>query len=142
MTSTAAAPTTYAITGAPVRPGFPGIDWDAPTPIDVRDWADADDRVHAEGDTEFMTLAEPGNTESLTCVPGCGNQAHLDGFYGVYADGTPGIDCDQRWADDGYLVNCGSCGRVVVETQAALVDGDKRPVLRQLATPVNPNTML
>jgi hypothetical protein len=76
-----------------------------------------------------MTLAEPGVLDSLTCVPGCDNRADLDGFVMVRADGTP--DDSPAWRQDGQLLGCAGCGRVVSQ-RGVLADGESLQVLDQL----------
>jgi hypothetical protein len=78
---------------------------------------------------EFMTLADPGVLDSLTCVPGCDNRADLDGFVMVRADGTP--DDSPAWRRDGELLGCAGCGRVVSQ-RGVLDDGESLQVLDHL----------
>lgn len=83
---------------------------------------------------EFLHLDTPGAIDTITCADDCGNDAASDGFVGIRADGTPDPDCSEEWADDGELLACCRCGRVV--SQRNLLDmGESVQVLRTLDEP-------
>lgn len=85
--------------------------------------------------TEFMEIIEPGNLESLQCVPTCANQAHVAGFHPVNTEG--GFDDEpSKWINDGRLLGCGACGRVIA--QDAVIGGTHLQVIRQLDEPPQP----